>query len=83
MAKASRKASSKKVSSKGKKFVYMFGGAKSEGNESMKNLLGGKGANLGHMYSRFPIPDGFCITIGAFEKFLSENKFFQNSTHLS
>src|SRR3989339_2023058 len=63
MAKASRKASSKKVSSKGKKFVYMFGGAKSEGNESMKNLLGGKGANLAEMGKLgIPVPPGFTIT---------------------
>ena len=27
------------------KFVYYFGGGKAEGNENMKNLLGGKGAN--------------------------------------
>jgi len=32
-----------------KKFVYSFGGGKADGNESMKNLLGGKGANLAEM----------------------------------
>ncbi len=30
----------------GKKNVYFFGGGKADGNEIMKNLLGGKGANL-------------------------------------
>jgi pyruvate,orthophosphate dikinase len=30
----------------GNKYVYFFGGGKADGNESMKNLLGGKGANL-------------------------------------
>ncbi len=31
------------------KYVYSFGGGKADGNESMKNLLGGKGANLAEM----------------------------------
>lgn len=42
-----------------KKYVYMF----SEGNASMKNLLGGKGANLGEMTNMgLPIPQGFTIS---------------------
>ncbi len=49
-----------------KKFVYFFGGGKADGNESMKNLLGGKGANLaemaGHKDLRLPVPPGFTIT---------------------
>lgn len=49
-----------------KKYVYSFGGGKAEGNESMKNLLGGKGANLaemaGHKNLRLPVPAGFTIT---------------------
>jgi pyruvate,orthophosphate dikinase len=48
-----------------KKLVYFFGGGKAEGNESMKNLLGGKGANLaemaGHPDLRLPVPPGFTI----------------------
>jgi pyruvate,orthophosphate dikinase len=40
------------------KYVYYFGGGKADGNESMKNLLGGKGANLaemaGHAKLRLP-----------------------------
>jgi len=61
--------SKKKVavkSSKNKKYVYSFGGGKADGNESMKNLLGGKGANLaemaGHKDLRLPVPPGFTIT---------------------
>ena len=46
--------------------VYFFGGGKADGNESMKNLLGGKGANLaemaGHPSLRLPVPPGFTIT---------------------
>jgi pyruvate,orthophosphate dikinase len=51
---------------KDKKYVYFFGGGKADGNESMKNLLGGKGANLaemaGHPKLRLPVPPGFTIT---------------------
>jgi len=49
-----------------KKYVYFFGGGKADGNESMKELLGGKGANLaemaGHRDLRLPVPPGFTIT---------------------
>ncbi|MFH1128701.1 MAG: PEP/pyruvate-binding domain-containing protein, partial [Candidatus Omnitrophota bacterium] len=49
-----------------KKNVYFFGGGKADGNESMKNLLGGKGANLaemaGHKDLKLPVPPGFSIT---------------------
>ena len=48
------------------KYVYYFGGGKADGNESMKNLLGGKGANLaemaGHPQLRLPVPPGFTLT---------------------
>src|SRR5512138_2926524 len=48
------------------KYVYFFGGGKADGNESMKNLLGGKGANLaemaGHPKLKLPVPPGFTIT---------------------
>ncbi len=51
---------------KARKFVYFFGGGKADGNESMKNLLGGKGANLaemaGHPKLRLPVPPGFTVT---------------------
>jgi len=49
-----------------KKYVYNFGGGKADGNESMKNLLGGKGANLAEMAGnkdlKLPVPPGFTIT---------------------
>ncbi|MDR3244077.1 MAG: pyruvate, phosphate dikinase, partial [Elusimicrobiota bacterium] len=48
------------------KYVYLFGGAKADGNGSMRNLLGGKGANLaemaGHKDLKLPVPPGFTIT---------------------
>jgi len=46
-----------------KKNVYSFGGGKGEGKLSMKNTLGGKGANLADMASAgIPVPAGFTIT---------------------
>ena len=45
------------------KYVYFFGGNKAEGNMSLKNLLGGKGAGLADMVNRgIPVPPGFTIT---------------------
>ncbi len=48
------------------KHVYFFGGGKADGQSDMKNLLGGKGANLaemaGHKDLRLPVPPGFTIT---------------------
>ncbi len=46
-----------------KKWVYAFGGGTAEGNAGMKNLLGGKGANLAEMCAlSLPVPPGFTIT---------------------
>lgn len=45
------------------KFVYSFGDGNSEGDASMRNLLGGKGANLAEMAKMgLPVPPGFTIT---------------------
>jgi pyruvate,orthophosphate dikinase len=45
------------------KWVYSFGGGKSEGKSEMRNLLGGKGANLAEMSNLgLPVPPGFTIT---------------------
>lgn len=46
-----------------KKMVYFFGGDQAEGEQSMRNLLGGKGANLAEMINLgVPVPAGFTIT---------------------
>jgi len=46
-----------------KKWVYSFGDGKAEGAASMRNLLGGKGANLAEMSNLgLPVPPGFTIT---------------------
>ena len=48
---------------KTEKYVYFFGGGKTEGKAAMKELLGGKGANLAEMSSLgVPVPPGFTIT---------------------
>ena len=48
------------------KYVYYFGGGKAEGKGEMKNLLGGKGANLAEMVNLgIPVPPGFTITTDA------------------
>ncbi len=47
-------------------WVYGFGGGSADGDASMKNLLGGKGANLAEMSSLgLPVPPGFTITTEA------------------
>jgi len=52
-----------------KKYVYLF----SEGNLSMKNLLGGKGANLADMTSLgIPVPQGFTVTTQACNKYYED-----------
>lgn len=53
------------------KFVYMF----SEGNKDMRNLLGGKGANLAEMTKLgFPVPSGFTITTEACNSYYDNKK---------
>ena len=53
------------------KYVYMF----SEGNKDMRNLLGGKGANLAEMTSiGLPVPQGFTITTEACTKYYDDGR---------
>jgi pyruvate,orthophosphate dikinase len=57
------KAKPKQATPKRQKRIYFFGGGKAEGNKDMKNLLGGKGANLAEMTNiGVPVPPGFTIT---------------------
>ena len=45
------------------RYVYFFGGGKADGSADMKDLLGGKGANLAEMADiGLPVPPGFTIT---------------------
>jgi len=57
------------------KFVYFFGGGKAEGAAGMKNLLGGKGANLAEMTSLgIPVPPGFTISTEVCDLFYKSNR---------
>ncbi|PJA01295.1 pyruvate, phosphate dikinase [bacterium (Candidatus Gribaldobacteria) CG_4_10_14_0_2_um_filter_33_15] len=60
------------------KYVYLFGGGKTEGNAKMKNLLGGKGANLCEMAGakdlKLPVPPGFIITTEVCNYYYKHNK---------
>jgi len=50
----------------GQKYTYFFGGELTEGEKSMRSLLGGKGANLAEMCRiGLPIPPGFTVTTEA------------------
>ena len=54
-----------------KKYVYLF----KEGNETMRNLLGGKGANLAEMtILGIPVPQGFIVTTEACNKYYNDGK---------
>jgi len=51
------------MAGKKSKYVYFFGGGKADGKSAMKNLLGGKGANLAEMTNLgMPVPAGFTIS---------------------
>ena len=53
------------------KYVYSF----NEGNKDMRELLGGKGANLAEMTKLgFPVPSGFTVTTEACNKYYADNK---------
>ena len=59
-----KKTAKKAAAKKQAKMVYAFGGGKADGNGKMKELLGGKGANLAEMAGtlKLPVPPGFTIT---------------------
>ena len=60
---------------KNKKYVYFFGGKKADGKAKMKNLLGGKGANLAEMVNiGLPVPAGFTITTDVCTYFYANKK---------
>ncbi|HZV83783.1 MAG TPA: pyruvate, phosphate dikinase [Brevundimonas sp.] len=58
-------------------WVYGFGGGSADGDASMKNLLGGKGANLAEMSSLgLPVPPGFTITTEACVHYYSNRQSY-------
>ena len=59
-----------------KKYVYFFGAGQTEGNANMRELLGGKGANLAEMAGLgLPVPQGFTISTEACTRYYDDGKF--------
>jgi pyruvate,orthophosphate dikinase len=59
------------------KYVYFFGAGKTEGAAEMKNLLGGKGANLAEMTAiGLPVPPGFTLTTELCTEFYKNNRHY-------
>ncbi len=62
------------------KYVYFFGNGKAEGKAEMKNLLGGKGANLAEMTNiKLPVPAGFTISTEVCTYFYANKKTYPKS----
>ena len=62
------------------KYVYFFSKEKTDGNRNLKDLLGGKGANLAEMTNiNLPVPPGFTISTEACEVFYSRGKKWPES----
>ncbi|MFH1791643.1 MAG: pyruvate, phosphate dikinase, partial [Candidatus Omnitrophota bacterium] len=60
-----------------KKMVFMFGGGKADGKSEMKNLLGGKGANLAEMANLgMPVPAGFTISTEVCTYYYDKNETY-------
>ncbi len=58
-----------------KKYVYFFGAGQTEGNANMRELLGGKGANLAEMAGLgLPVPQGFTISTEACTRYYDDGK---------
>src|SRR5579862_8514754 len=59
------------------RWVYRFGNGKAEGRAEMKNLLGGKGANLAEMSNLgLPVPAGFTVTTEVCTHFYANGKSY-------
>ena len=59
------------------KYVYYFGDGDAEGDESMRPILGGKGANLAQMAKKplsLPVPSGFTISIDVCQEYYKLGK---------
>ncbi len=62
------------------KFVYFFGGGSADGKAEMKELLGGKGANLAEMTNLgIPVPPGFTISTGVCKSYYDNNKTYTDA----
>jgi pyruvate,orthophosphate dikinase len=60
-----------------KRYIYFFGGGEADGRADMKNLLGGKGANIAEMTNLgIPVPPGFTITTEVCALYYKSNRKF-------
>ena len=70
-------AKTSKTPAKAGKWVYLFGDGKAEGKASLRDLLGGKGANLAEMANLgLPVPPGFTIPTSVCTYFYTNNKSY-------
>ena len=61
------------------RWVYGFGAGDNDGRAEMKNLLGGKGANLAEMASiGLPVPPGFTLTTEVCTAFYENDRHYPN-----
>jgi pyruvate,orthophosphate dikinase len=61
----------------GKKWVYFFANGQAEGNAQMKDILGGKGANLAEMTNAgVPVPPGFTISAEVCKYYYDNNRMY-------
>jgi pyruvate,orthophosphate dikinase len=74
---AKKPAASKLAAPKAGKWVYTFGDGKAEGQSSLRDLLGGKGANLAEMANLgLPVPPGFTIPTSVCTYFYAHDKSY-------
>src|SRR6185437_13162929 len=65
------------AAAKSNKWVFTFGDGKAEGRASMRDLLGGKGANLAEMANLgLPVPPGFTIPTSVCTYFYAQDKTY-------
>ena len=67
---------------KKEKWVYLFGGKKTDGDRSMKSILGGKGANLAEMsLMGLPVPPGFTVSTEACAYYNDNDQHWPDHLH--
>ena len=65
------------------KYVYSFGDGTADGKADMKNLLGGKGANLAEMnLLNIPVPPGFTLTTEVCTEYYKNNSSFPDGLYI-
>lgn len=75
MAKKTKKKTTAKKTARATKMVYYFGKTKTDGNTTMKELIGGKGANLADMTSiGLPVPAGFTCTTECCDQYYKQGR---------